>query len=121
MDLLLFVDLGEKTEVGIKNPSQRGFRLSDSARWIWREPVIRQLRARTLRWSCIRCCPNRLSPDREDGVPFQLRSHSPECRNHSLPDAPPVLGTAEHPHRLAADIHLEKKRFALTVFMRSVL
>src|SRR6266853_5667769 len=91
MDLLLFVDLGEKIEVGIKNPSQRGLRLSDSARWIWREPVIRQLRARTLRCSCIRCGPDRLSPDREDGVPFQLRSHSPECRNHSLPDAPPVL------------------------------
>src|SRR5437016_3524744 len=38
MDLLLFVDLGKRTEVGIKNPSQRGFRLPDSARWIWREP-----------------------------------------------------------------------------------
>src|SRR5580704_614245 len=25
-----------------------------------------------------------------------------------------LLGTAEHAHRLAADIHLEKKRFALT-------
>src|SRR2546430_3543845 len=54
------------------------------------QAVIRQLRARTLRWSCIRCCPDRLSPGREDGVPSQLRSHSPECRNHSLPDAPPT-------------------------------
>jgi DNA gyrase/topoisomerase IV subunit A len=25
-----------------------------------------------------------------------------------------LFGTAEHPHRLAADIHLEKKRVALT-------
>src|SRR5207253_5181975 len=48
-------------------------------------------RARTLRRSCIRCCPDRLSPGREDGVPSRLRFRSPECRNHSLPDAPQAL------------------------------
>src|SRR6184192_1111557 len=30
-----------------------------------------------------------------------------------------LFGTAEHPHRLTADIHLEKKRVALTGFHRS--
>jgi hypothetical protein len=65
--------------------------LTRNCGWIWREPIIRQLRARTLRCSCIRCGPDRLSRDREDGVPSQLRSHSLECHNHSLPDAPPVL------------------------------
>jgi hypothetical protein len=56
-----------------------------------------------LRWSCIRCCPDRLSPGREDGVPSQFRSRSPKCRNHSLPDAPPALRDGrKHAHRLAA-------------------
>jgi hypothetical protein len=36
-----------------------------------RQPVIRQLRARTLRWSCTRYCPYRLSPDRDCG-PYSL-------------------------------------------------
>ena len=41
--------------------------LARTCGWM-RQPVIRHLRARTLRWSCIRCCPYRLSPGREDGV-----------------------------------------------------
>ena len=44
-----------------------------------RRPVVRQLRARTLRWSCICCCLDGPSPGREDGVPSQLQSRLPEC------------------------------------------
>ncbi len=58
--------------------------------WVW-QPISRQPRARTLRRSCIRCCPDRLSPAGEDGVTSRLRFRSPECRNHALPDAPPAL------------------------------
>ncbi len=44
------------------------------------QSVIRQLRARTARWSCIRCCPDRLSPGRKDGVPSRLRIQSCSAR-----------------------------------------
>src|SRR5690242_3465986 len=50
--------------------------LSDSEQ-VGMASVRQRLRARTLRWSCIRRCSDRLSPSRGDGVPFWLRSRSP--------------------------------------------
>src|SRR5438876_12262568 len=88
--LFLKVDVGGKTVRVFGRPEELAERLEASGYDIPANEIEAVMELH-LRCSCIRCCPDRRSPGREDGVPSRLRSRSPECRNHSLPDAPPAL------------------------------
>jgi hypothetical protein len=96
-----------------KNATQRGFRLSLTARWMW-QPVIRQLRQEPFDSlvSVVTLTDFHQVRKMEFYPGFDLaRRNVITTRFQTLRQ---LLGTPEHPHRLAADIRPGKKRCALT-------
>src|ERR1700739_209513 len=110
MDLLLFVDLGEKTEVGelfVSLTRLGGYGASRSFGSFGQELL-------DVLVSVVALTDLHQTRKMELNPSFDLtRWNVVTTRFQTLRQ---FFGTAEHTHRLAADIHLKKKRIALTSF-----